>query len=365
MRTNGGGKDERKQRFLSYSHKGFEKGMDKMKKKDLLSVKKSDHITESDIISQQEQNSILLLESVEEEERNMKAFYDEMTTAENPDEIEQTVYGKLRSYKRTSANIGKAYQRSIFLTDELSARWKDLCRMRKKRFLLLSPPANSEIDLEENRANFFARGLNLYKLLLVCFIGSFAGVIVELFWCLLNQGYFESRAGLVYGPFNLLYGVGAVGLTVVLYPFRNKGGWISFLGGFLVGSLVEYFCSWLQELIFGSRSWDYSSLPMNLNGRICLLYSVFWGVLGVFWVKNLYPWMAKLILKLPNRVGKWITWILVAFFLFDAFVTVLAVFRWSQRLQMVSPSSTFWSFLDSRFPDERMSRIFANMQFNF
>ena len=50
--------------------------------------------------------------------------------------------------------------------------------------------------------------------------------------------------------------------------FRNRGAIWSFLGGFLVGSVVEYGCSWIQEALFGSRSWDYSSMPLNLNGRI-------------------------------------------------------------------------------------------------
>ena len=99
---------------------------------------------------------------------------------------------------------------------------------------------------------------------LICFSGSFAGVIVELLWCLLRNGYLESRSGLVYGPFNLLYGAGATALTLALYRFRNRNSWISFLGGFLVGSAVEYACSWGQEMIFGSCSWDYSKYREGL-----------------------------------------------------------------------------------------------------
>lgn len=102
----------------------------------------------------------------------------------------------------------------------------------------------------------------------------------------------------------MLYGVGAASLSIILYRFRNRGKWLSFLGGFVVGSVVEYVCSWLQEVLFGSRSWDYSRVPFNINGRICLLYSLFWGALGIFWIKDIYPFMAKWILKLPNRAGK-------------------------------------------------------------
>ena len=67
---------------------------------------------------------------------------------------------------------------------------------------------------------------------------------------------------------------------------------------------IEYLCSFFQEMLFGSTSWDYSNIPFNLNGRICLLYSVFWGILGILWIKEIYPRMAVWILKIPNKVGK-------------------------------------------------------------
>ena len=197
----------------------------------------------------------------------------------------------------------------------------------------------------------------------MCFIGCFGGVVIELMWCLLTNGYLESRSGLVYGPFNMVYGAGALVLTIALYRYRNRGRWLSFLGGFLVGSALEYFCSWAQEMLFGSVSWDYSHMPFNINGRICLIYSVFWGFLGIFWVKTLYPMMAQLILKIPNRAGKILTWALTAFFVFDCVVTLITVFRWSQRVEGIAASNAFWAFIDTRFPNARMQKIFANMVF--
>lgn len=249
------------------------------------------------------------------------------------------------------------------MADELSARCRDIRQQRKKRKLIPAAPANSTIDLEEQESGHFARGLGPYKLMLVCFIGSFMGVIVELLWCLIRNGYLESRSGLVYGPFNLLYGAGAVVLTVCLYRYRNRSGWISFLGGMLVGTVVEYLCSWGQEALLGSRSWDYSAMPFNLNGRVCLLYSVFWGVLGILWIKDLYPRMAKWILKLPNKLGKALTIAATLFLIFDGMVSLAAVVRWSERAQGQAPSNSVEVLLDERFPDERMERIYANMDF--
>ncbi len=280
----------------------------------------------------------------------------------NPN-LNTEIQEQIELLKQVNSNLKQAHQRTMSMEDELSARYNDMQKSRNRKWYLPNPPANGTIDLEERQPDYFAQGINAYKLLLVCFIGSFAGVVVESLWCLLRHGYIESRAGLVYGPFNLLYGVGAVALTWALYRFRNRGPWLSFLGSMFVGSVVEYLCSWGQEALFGSRSWDYSAMPFNLNGRICLLYACFWGVLGVLWIKDIYPRMAKLILKLPNKIGKIATWCVTIFLIFNAAMSLLSVQRWSDRIHDIPPSNPFWEMIDSCFPDERMERIYANMEF--
>ena len=292
-------------------------------------------------------------------EENVQQIYREIPETEDLDGLEKLA-GEL---KDMGVRIGKAGARLLSVADELAARCRDMRNQRKKRGLISAAPANGTIDLEEMAGDHFARGLGIYKLLLVCFLGSFAGVVVELGWCLIRNGYLESRSGLVYGPFNLLYGAGAVALTVCLYRFRNRGNWLSFLGGMLVGTVVEYLCSWGQEVLFGSRSWDYSHMPFNLNGRVCLLYSVFWGILGVLWIKDLYPRMAQLILKLPNKLGKILTVAVTVFLIFDSLVSLAAVARWAERVHGQPASSAVETLLDERFPNDRMEKIYANMDF--
>lgn len=307
-----------------------------------------------------EEDSLRLLNATAETQRTQDALNVRIAEAPTEDGLEETVQAQLDALRRASSNTAKAYSAIFRMRDELDGRWTDA---RKRRKRIPTPPSNAIIDLEEENSRHFARGLNLYKLLLICYVGSFAGVVVESLWCLVRHGYLESRAGLVYGPFNLLYGAGAVLMTLALYRYRNRSRPASFLGGMIVGSLLEYICSWAQELIFGSRSWDYSSVPFNLNGRICLLYSIFWGILGILWMKGIYPYMAQIILKIPNRIGKRITWALTAFFLFNIFMTCAAMFRWTQRLDGISASGTFSAFFDRHFPNSRMEWIFANMKF--
>ena len=317
--------------------------------------------------AQLEDMSSELIQAVSRAGDDLQRYYVRLARAAEEEEpreqLDQDVEREIQSLRRTSANLRGAWRDTAAMEDELSARFADMRTSRDKKWYLPNPPSNAAIDLEEQERNHFARGINLYKILLVCFVGSFAGVVIEMLWCLIRNGYIESRAGLVYGPFNLLYGVGAVAVTVALYRFRNRGQWLSFLGGMAAGSIVEYVCSWGQEFFFGSRSWDYSNLPFNLNGRICLLYSVFWGILGVLWIKSIYPRTAQIILKLPNRFGKILTWVLVLFMVFDCTMSLLAVGRWSQQIQGEPPTSAVDTFFDQHFPDERMERIYANMEF--
>lgn len=273
------------------------------------------------------------------------------------------VQGELDRLHRASKSLAQSYQAVVELEDETHARLRDLRKSRNRKWYAPNPPANAAIDLAEKRLNHFARGMNIYKILLVCIVGSFAGVIIEMMWAFARYGIIESRRGLVYGPFNLLYGAGAAFLTIALYKYRNRGRLWSFCGGFIVGSALEYVCSWGQEVLLGSRSWDYSNMPLNINGRICFTYSVFWGILGIIWIKDLYPRMSKWILKIPNKVGRPLTWALTVFMIVNVIVSCVAVGRWAQRLEGQEAPNSFWEFVDERFPNQRMERIFANMSF--
>lgn len=262
-----------------------------------------------------------------------------------------------------SSCLRQAHQWASDKADELTTRLREGQESSQRKGLFRRAPANSVIDLEEEQADSFASGVNFYKVALICIAGSFAGVVVEILWCLFRNGYIVSRSGLVYGPFNPVYGIGAVVMTLALYRYRNRSSSISFFGGAVVGSVIEYLLSWGQETLFGSTSWDYSRMPFNLDGRICLLYSLFWGILGVLWIKSLYPRVAQVILKIPNRFGKVLTWVLTIFMVFDCAMSLLAVDRWSERVRGETPVSAVDVFFDEHFPDSRMERIYANMEF--
>ena len=208
----------------------------------------------------------------------------------------------------------------------------------------------------------FAYGFCFTKLFYLFVIGSFIGTILETIWAFCVDGHFEMRVGMVYGPFIPVYGGGACFLTAALYKLYKLNDTLVFVISAFVGAGFEYFCSWLQEQMFGTVSWDYSDTPFNLDGRTNLMYALIWGFLGLVWVRCLYPWTAKLIEKIPKRAGAIITTFLIVFMAFNGFMSVTATARWTQRTDGVPASNSFEEYLDEKFDNEKMEFLFPGMK---
>lgn len=202
--------------------------------------------------------------------------------------------------------------------------------------------------------------LDFYSIVAVFAVCCVCGYLVENVWCLLRLGRLESRKSLVYGPLSVCYGMGGLLLTVLLYKLQSAAPWKVFLLSFAAGTAVEYLCSWGQEFFFHSVAWDYSNLPLNINGRVCLYYSLFWGALGLVWARLVFPLMNAVAGRLRGGYPRWIAWAFTAFFIFDCFMSASAAARMLRRDDGEAPRNSFEVMLDDRFPDERIHAIYAN-----
>ena len=69
--------------------------------------------------------------------------------------------------------------------------------------------------------------------------GSVAGVIIEGLWCILYFRRSESRVGVLYGPFNQIYGFGTVILTLAVYAFDAEKWWQIVLLCGIIGGIYD------------------------------------------------------------------------------------------------------------------------------
>ena len=208
----------------------------------------------------------------------------------------------------------------------------------------------------------FAKGLCWDKLIWVFFITALGGDLIEMCWVRLVSHIWMSRSSVLYGPFSLVWGLGAVVLTATLQPLAQKADRYVFLAGFFIGGVYEYMCSVFTELVFGTVFWDYSHMPLNIGGRTNVLFCFFWGVLALVWVKFFYPWLSKGIEAIPVLLGKCITWVLVALMLCNGVLTGLAMLRHQARPTQPQPANQLEVFLDRQYPDDFMTQRWPNMR---
>ena len=151
-----------------------------------------------------------------------------------------------------------------------------------------------EINSGEKKKKITINGISVWRILAYFIIYSVIGYVVETIYGIITKGVWESRQSFLYGPFCGIYGLGAVVMIVCLHKFPKKFNTL-FIGGFIVGSVIEYVVSLVGEMVLGVKWWDYSGMPLNLNGRICVYFSVFWGFLGLYLIASLNPKVDRII----------------------------------------------------------------------
>ena len=215
-------------------------------------------------------------------------------------------------------------------------------------------------ELREHEKSF-ASGLNFFKMFWIFYIGCLGGVIVETIWCRVTNGFFENRTALILTPLNPVYGFGALLITLLLIKIKNKHLIILFLFSAILGGVFEYCCSLFQELVFGTVSWMYHEDSLGIFERTSLVYCLYWGVLGIVWIKFVYPKLSSLIEKIPNRIGKILTYILLILFVLDTIYTSGAVLRQNQRRNNIPAANFIDRFYDKHYTDDVLKKVYPHM----
>lgn len=216
-----------------------------------------------------------------------------------------------------------------------------------------------QLEMEEVFGTF-AEGCGFYKVVWLFFAGAFLGDITETIFCRVTAGVWMSRSSVVWGPFSIVWGLAIALVTAMLYKYRNRSDGFLFLMGTFLGGAYEYFCSVFTEMVFGTVFWDYSEIPFNLGGRINLLYCFFWGIAAVVWFKCCYPWISRLIEKMPVIFGKAATWVMIAFMCCNIAVSCMALLRYGQRQENMEAVKGWQVWTDEHFGDARVERNYPN-----
>lgn len=208
--------------------------------------------------------------------------------------------------------------------------------------------------------------LTIHHIFWYFIIFSIIGLIIETLYCYITTGIWESRKGLIWGPFCPVYGVSGAVLLMCLNLFKSKKSLRLFIYGFAIGSIAEYLLSYGLEAIYGIRFWEYSYLTFNLNGRICLLFSIYWGLLSVILVKFVQPLIDKFVNRMNDKIRNIIEVILFIFFSINCLFTIWGIQTYQNRVVYNQYNSNNNSIIqqieNNYFTNDRMSKTFPNLR---
>ena len=165
--------------------------------------------------------------------------------------------------------------------------------------------------------------LNFYTLSVIYLVYSFLGWVGETVVATIKGRQFTNR-GMASGPFCFVYGTAGVLLAVGLADLRTN--WLAlFAGSFLIATVVEWVTAKFLERVHHRRWWDYSGKKFNLDGYVCLQYSVLWGVLGavsVRWGNDLLLRLCAIFPPLLFHIAVWVSMSIAALDQISAAVVV-------------------------------------------
>lgn len=132
-------------------------------------------------------------------------------------------------------------------------------------------------------------------------IYSFLGFLLEVVYARAVHIQKKDRKCFFLLPLCPVYGVGAVSILLLPGPVKSSPPFLLLLGA-LTATAAEFFMGLFYEKTVRVKFWDYSDLPGNLGGKVCLLFSAFWGVLALVLVYAVQPFVSVFAADIPDAM---------------------------------------------------------------
>lgn len=161
---------------------------------------------------------------------------------------------------------------------------------------------------------------------------SFTGWLYETIICSIGQRRFINR-GFLNGPYCPIYGTGALLMIFILGGLTDCGAGVLFVLGVIVACTLEYMTSYVMERLFHARWWDYSKRRLNINGRICLLGAVVFGVFSVLLILVLHPMACGWVDAIPILFKRILAALIFTGFSIDCILSVCGMISFQKKLE--------------------------------
>lgn len=175
---------------------------------------------------------------------------------------------------------------------------------------------------------------NIYQALWIFIIYAFLGWCSEVAFAAVNKGKFVNR-GFLNGPVCPIYGVGMLIVVLCLWNLRDRP-LLLFLGSALLTTALEFVTGFVLERFFHDKWWDYSDMPFNIKGYVCLKFTILWGLAASFIIGAIHRFIYMLIEKTPFVLGVILLAVFSAAFIADFIVTLTALVKLPKKLKAMA-----------------------------
>lgn len=173
--------------------------------------------------------------------------------------------------------------------------------------------------------------MSIYYSILYFFVYGFLGWCTEVIFAAFKQHRFVNR-GFLNGPICPIYGV-CVTLVIACLEAFQSNLLLLYISSVILVTVLEGVTGWAMDKLFHNKWWDYSKLPFNIGGYVCLLFSLIWGVACVFIVYFVHPLIHQVLSLIPHTAGIALIAILGIALLSDIIVTTSAIVKFNQYLE--------------------------------
>ena len=175
---------------------------------------------------------------------------------------------------------------------------------------------------------------NIYQAVWIFIIYAFLGWCSEVAFAAVNKGKFVNR-GFLNGPVCPIYGVGMLIVVLCLWNLRDRP-LLLFLGSALLTTALEFVTGFVLERFFHDKWWDYSDMPFNIKGYVCLKFTILWGLAASFIIGAIHRFIYMLIEKTPFVLGVILLAVFSTAFIADFTVTLTALVKLPKKLKAMA-----------------------------
>lgn len=200
----------------------------------------------------------------------------------------------------------------------------------------------------------------LFWIFLIC---SIVGVLIEGVFCLLKYKHWETHTVTIWGPFCIIYGLGAIGFYVGGLYLENVHIVIQFLCFSIIATIVEYICGFILKYALHMKAWDYSNERLNFQGIICVGATIIWGLMGTAFSQKCVPYIKLFSLIIDNNEWDLACAVLSVLMFLNLLLTFICIVRWTRRHRGLPAQNAISRYIDKKYDDNKMSKRFCEWEF--